>query len=163
METDTAWRYTPHPSLRDELAEWREREFNKRLDAADAQLPGYRGWLGRLVERLNPLTPGGRAEIIVIPVPDTRLARLAAGGSPWTGRVDHELVAPGKCHDNTTDWLRAMPGWRAWTGYALNGIEWRSHSCPVSPNLDRMVETTDTRDGYFGIVLSESMFAVVEC
>jgi hypothetical protein len=100
---------------------------------------------------------GGLMALLFLPEP--QLAELLDRGRdfPGTGaRVEPSL--PSACHANVARlFLRTEGAVRVATGYALSAEDglWRQHSWGVAPVDERVVETTECRLRYYGIVLDD--------
>jgi hypothetical protein len=125
-----------------------EQALGERLALAADGDPNWR----RLSKKL--LRIGGRA--LVVPWGDEpHLADLVERGGPMTTRFAAQLPgASRECHWNVIRLYEASAGTvHVGTGYALSddGL-WRQHSWGV--NAKQIVETTELREAYFGIVLT---------
>jgi hypothetical protein len=131
-------------------AERREQEqaLGERLGLAADGNPDWK----RLSRKL--LRIGGRA--LVVPWGDEpHLADLVERGGSMTTRFAVQFPgAPRECHWNVIRLCEASAGTvHVGTGYALtsDGL-WQQHSWGV--NAKQIVETTELREAYFGIVLT---------
>ncbi len=119
-----------------------------KLKKAVAQQPGLTA-LRRLLTRL-----GGR-ELVAPPTPDDDLPVLLECGFVFGGKVDLCEMRDSSCHSNVACLWKARRRKivAIATGYALSedGL-WRQHSWGIA--RDALVETTELRKKYFGIVLT---------
>jgi hypothetical protein len=107
------------------------------------------------LEQLNTLLLGLGGEFLVATqTPDDFVATLLECGFLIEGPITTYMMAPGSCHRNVaTLWKQRQQGIVAIaTGYALSddGL-WRQHSWGIL--RDGLLETTEERSKYFGIVL----------
>jgi hypothetical protein len=133
------------------LNEFQRTEFPKRIAAMDAEQPGFATAWYELQERLCEL--GGH---VVVPQPETlgELKALLENGAVCA-RGQLELVQGRRnaCHANAAaTWFNTAGAAVMWSGYVLSPVGlWRQHSWNVLG--DRIVESTEIRDVYFGVPL----------
>lgn len=86
------------------------------------------------------------------------VARLLRSGRADSGRrAILKLGEQSECHENSAKLHREAPGrYEVRTGYALSkdGI-WRHHSWVVDADTNNIIETTEKRVTYFGVVKFE--------
>ncbi|MBQ0904544.1 hypothetical protein [Micromonospora sp. U21] len=131
----------------------RERRLSLYRDRVDAYVgvdaefgQRWRSWCQKL------LSFGGS---LVVPPgkPESDLEELRAGGSAFGSAVRYVQGDAGECHRNVAAlWIDGVIE-SIGTGYALSADElWRQHSWGVERD-GALVETTDERRAYVGIVL----------
>lgn len=117
-----------------------------------------RGWTARTGEpRWRPLKRillriGGWS--VCLPADEPDLESIVSRGQRFPGDADLVEGEPCSCHANSAQLSLELPGARLCTGYALSddGM-WRQHSWVLVG--DRVVETTEPREHYFGFVLDD--------
>jgi len=124
-----------------------EELLNRRLREAIAEQPE--------LERLKDLLLGfGGDSLVAPPKPDPDVPALLVEGFLLSGPIQLNIMESSSCHQNVASvWMRKECGIVAIaTGYALSddGL-WRQHSWGIV--RDGVLETTETRVKYFGIVL----------
>jgi hypothetical protein len=123
-------------------------------DVDEAFRADWSGWCRTL------LAHGG--DLVVPPRdPEPNLAELRSAATPATGAVRHVDGDASECHGNTAAlWIRAEAD-AIGTGYALSddGL-WRQHSWGVDAD-GTVVETTERRVAYVGVVLTDPADAVM--
>jgi hypothetical protein len=130
----------------------REALAKRRAEALSAQPR-----LEELERRLLAL--GGQA-VVFRPEPDLEL--ILARGRPFAGRSTRVQGDRNGCHQNASRlWRNTRPQTHIATGWALSddGL-WRQHTWLMRRHF--VIETTERREIYFGVVLSEAeaeMFA----
>jgi hypothetical protein len=124
--------------------------YRDRVDAYIGVDPDYR-WRWR--SWCQTLLSFGGSLVVPPRAPDPDLDTLLAGGFAFGPTVRFVPGEAGECHGNVAVlWIDGMVDAIA-TGYALSGDElWRQHSWGVDPD-GVLVETTDERSAYVGIVL----------
>jgi hypothetical protein len=110
------------------------------------------------LKRLKTLLLGFGGSFLVAPArPDPDLSRLLESGFLMSGPVSVETMKLSMCHQNVAAiWkVRRKGVVGIATGYALSddGL-WRQHSWAILP--DGVLETTEERQRYFGILLQGS-------
>jgi hypothetical protein len=110
------------------------------------------------LKRLKALLLGFGGSFLVAPArPDPDLPRLLERGFLMSGPVSVKTMKPSMCHQNVAAiWkVRRKGVVGIATGYALSddGL-WRQHSWAILP--DGVLETTEERQRYFGILLQGS-------
>jgi hypothetical protein len=108
----------------------------------------------RLEETLLSLG-GDRVALVPEPHADMLLER----GECWRKRVWLVRMEPNQCHGNTaTLWVQHRHrGFQIVTGGALTKDDgcWRQHTWGLDPKENRIIETTDRRNVYFGAMLTD--------
>ena len=69
-------------------------------------------------------------------------------GSHFNKEVTFVEMIQGQCHENVEILCKKDPKYKPATGWALSGGCWRQHSWAMDG--DNIVETTSSRDEYFG-------------
>jgi hypothetical protein len=104
---------------------------------------------------------GGRMALLFLP--DLQIGELLARGRYFPGaRALMRLGAPSGCHGNVAMLhIESRGEVRIAQGYALSddGL-WRQHSWGVDAEDGRVLETTDRRVRYFGLVLNDAEVAM---
>jgi len=126
-------------------------EYDAPSDQQQAALAANSQLFAELAERIQAVAGG--TQLVIPPAPgDDLVALIAAGSVMDASKVEHRPGRPSSCHLNTA--ARAALGQcHPATGYALNGTTWREHSWGVTAD-GTIIETTEPRDAYFGIVLA---------
>jgi hypothetical protein len=115
-------------------------------------------WVVQLAERL--LAQGGAA--VCIPPVDAEFARIMQRGQLWrppTFPVARVAGQPSQCHRNTVwHYEQSKVNLEICTGYALSDDKmWRQHSwlSHQRPRKPRILETTEDRVAYYGVILTQ--------
>jgi hypothetical protein len=126
--------------------------YRERVRAQDQTRPGYRGAWDALSRRLLAVA----GELVVPPmVFEGLIVELVEDGHSFS--PDGALFIAGeasRCHDNAAELVRNAQARYLATGYALSvdGL-WRQHSWGVTGE-GVVVETTEERVAYFGVLTS---------
>jgi hypothetical protein len=91
---------------------------------------------------------------VCLPSREPDLEAIVSRGQRFPGEAELIEGEPCRCHANSAQLSLELPGSRIVTGYALSddGM-WRQHSWVLVG--ERLVETTEHREQYFGVVLSD--------
>ena len=129
----------------------RKEMFAERVASHDTKLDGYAAVWSEFEAAL--LTFGGVAAVPPMS-PDPMLKIFIAEGFLQDPRSVVVVVGdPSRCHQNAAALWRSRKALSIGTGYGLTGDLWREHSWGVDSE-SRLIETTEVRDQYFGIVIS---------
>jgi hypothetical protein len=107
-------------------------------------------------ELLSKLKKHGGEMFVPMPEPEEDVQRLLTKGRIFD-RTKLKLAPgqPNKCHHNVSRLWAVNAQMQLVTGYSLTDNLWVQHSWLWDLTTDELIETTDSRDKYFGAVLSE--------
>ena len=128
--------------------------YAQKVSARETNDPGFADtW-----DKLSALILANAGELVVPGDADHGFLRaLIRRGAYRDGTSKIILGAPNSCHNNAIALWDSGKCTGIGTGYALSvdGL-WRHHSWGVTKS-SKIIETTDKREGYFGVVLTAAL------
>ena len=110
-------------------------------------------------ELLAKLKSHGGKMLVPMPEPAEHVQWLLNDGRIFnTSNLKLQLGEEGRCHENASRIWAEAEGLHLVTGYALDldGELWSLHSWVWDPATDAIIETTEARKQYFGVVLNDN-------
>ena len=91
---------------------------------------------------------------MIAPVSESDIDIILSNGKVMEYPITMKRMKRSSCHDNVYHLTTKSPVLQPYTGWALSddGV-WRQHSWAFDPRNETIIETTEPRELYFGILL----------